>query len=166
MQRIGCSLILKATGVEVLALGMGPVDFDVPGELTQIRGGADVGWQNDTHKLVERWQTGAPPNQWCSQTGQTVAFDGTKTVVTLLFSAVADIVPQSITMMQARLALNATGQLAAINGLIAGGSVPVQLMWEYSGVLDRQNVSLLAVAALAGLTSADVDNLFRAASVL
>ena len=80
------------------------------------------------------------------------------------------VVPQEVTMRQARLALHAAGKLAAVNAAIAGLPDPPKtaalIEWEYSSTVrrDSQFVSLLGPAI--GLDAAGLDALFIAAAKL
>lgn len=79
-------------------------------------------------------------------------------------------VPQEVSMRQARLALNAAGKLAAVATAIAGMAEPAKtnmlIWWEYSGTVQRGQPLVAQLGAAIGLTSADVDDLFRAAILL
>lgn len=82
----------------------------------------------------------------------------------------AVIVPQSITMCQARLALLAASLIASVNSAIANLTGPTaaaaQTQWEYSTLVHRNDVLVLSMAAALGLTSAQLDALFIAGALL
>lgn len=107
----------------------------------------------------------APP-EWCSKTGETVEVQADKVVVTNLYASSPDIVPPSVSMRQARLALLQAGKLDAVNAVVAAADPATQLSWEYSATVERANPIIAALAEGLGMTSADLDNLFRAASAL
>lgn len=81
------------------------------------------------------------------------------------------VVPQAITMRQARLALLGAGKLAGVDAAIA--AIPdqatkqaAQIEWEFSNELQRHNPFVLMLAPALGLTSAQVDALFIAGQAL
>ena len=77
-------------------------------------------------------------------------------------------VPPEVTMRQARLALHAAGLLnnvaTAINGLTEPAKTQAQIEWEYSNSLVRSNPFVATLGGALGLTSAQIDDLFIAAS--
>lgn len=80
-------------------------------------------------------------------------------------------VPDRVTMRQARLALLGAGLLDAVEPALASIPDPVQrqgaeITWEYSTEVQRNNALIGALASGLGLSSADVDNLFRVAATL
>lgn len=76
-------------------------------------------------------------------------------------------VPGSITPLQARRALRAAGLTAAVEAAVAAsGDANVQDAWEYAIEFRRDDPMLAAIAKAIGMTDAQVDELFRAASVL
>lgn len=75
-------------------------------------------------------------------------------------------VPHSITPRQARIALLAAGLLDQVETMVAASSREIQITWEFSLQIDRSSPLVDAMAASAGLTSAQVDDLFRSAAVL
>lgn len=75
-------------------------------------------------------------------------------------------VPRSVTARQARLALNAAGLLDDVDAAIAASPREVQLTWEYATEIERDNPILAQVAAGFGLTSEQMDDLFRQAATL
>lgn len=80
------------------------------------------------------------------------------------------IIPQEITMRQARLALLDIGLLAnvqtAINTLPEPDKTKAQIEWEYSNALQRGNPFVTTLGTALGLSSDDIDNLFITASRL
>ncbi len=78
-------------------------------------------------------------------------------------------VPQSVTVRQARLALLRAGLLDAVDAAIAAIPDPVQrtaaqIEWEYATVIERNSPLVTSLAAGLGLTAADIEALFEAAS--
>ncbi len=79
------------------------------------------------------------------------------------------VVPQSVTMRQARLALLQIGKLDAVSAALAAIPDPAQrtaaqIEWEYAAVIERNSPLVTSLAAGLGLTAADIDALFEAAS--
>lgn len=79
-------------------------------------------------------------------------------------------VPATITMRQARLALLGAGLLASVGAAIDALPSPTkeaaQVEWEYSNEVQRRNGFVEQLAPALGLTSAQIDDLFRAAAQL
>jgi len=74
------------------------------------------------------------------------------------------IVPNSVTMRQARLALLAAGKLsqvdAAINSLPEPQRSEAKIEWEYSGEVLRNKPFVQSLGAALGLSNDDLDALF------
>jgi hypothetical protein len=85
-------------------------------------------------------------------------------------AAEADVVPQQVTMRQARLALLGAGKLAAVNAAINALPEPQKsaalITWDYSSVVQRHNGLIPSMAAALGMTEAQIDALFKAAAAL
>ena len=104
--------------------------------------------------------------KWCSKIDDIVNITETQVVVTPVYSETPDIVPDLVSMRQARLALLQTGKLAEINSLISTQDEAVQLSWDYSSVVERNNNLIENLSSQIGLTSGELDDLFRLASSL
>ena len=80
------------------------------------------------------------------------------------------VVPPSVTMRQARLALLGAGLLddidAAINALPSPQKEAARIEWEYSQDVQRHNGFVSVLAPLLGLTEAQTDALFLVAEGL
>ena len=80
------------------------------------------------------------------------------------------IVPQEITMRQARLVLLEHDLLAnvqvAINSLPEPNKTKAQIEWDYSSVLQRNNLFVTLLGTALGLTDVDIDNLFIEGSTM
>ena len=77
-------------------------------------------------------------------------------------------IPQSVTMRQARLALLGAGLLDDVDTAIAAIPDPVQrkaaqIEWEYANTVERQSAFVQQLAAGLGMTDAQLDDLFIAA---
>ena len=82
---------------------------------------------------------------------------------------IVPVVPQSVTMRQARLALLGAGLLDDVYAAIAAIPDPVQrkaaqIEWEYAAVIERNSPLVTSLAAGLGLTATDIDALFETAS--
>lgn len=80
------------------------------------------------------------------------------------------LVPQSVTMRQARLALLQAGLLGSVNAAIAALPSPhkeaATIEWEYSQTVERNRPFVLTLGAALNLTSAQLDALFVQAATL
>lgn len=74
--------------------------------------------------------------------------------------------PQTVTILQIRLALLAAGLLDQLEAFVATQDRAVQLGWEYALEFQRGDQTLVAMAAAFGLTPDQIDELFRAAAAL
>ena len=85
-------------------------------------------------------------------------------------AALIPVVPQSVTMRQARLALLGAGKLvgvtAAINALPSPQKEAAQIEWEYSQTVERNRGFVLLLSAALGLTDAQLDAIFVTAARL
>ncbi len=81
--------------------------------------------------------------------------------------AVPTIIPKSITMRQARLALLAVNLLATVAEAIATGTDEVlKVEWEYASEVRRDWVNLINMATSLGMTEEQLDDLFIKGSKL
>jgi hypothetical protein len=73
----------------------------------------------------------------------------------------------SVTRFQARAALLSAGLLETVEAAIAGsGDALLKLAWADALTFERASPTIAAMSASLGLTGAQVDDLFRAASVI
>lgn len=97
-----------------------------------------------------------------AQTGEVTERD-----LTTQEEAAAQSVPESVTRFQARQALKAAGLLGTVDAAVAAsGNVAIQDAWAEALNFKRQSPSILAMAAALNLTSAQLDDLFRAAAAV
>jgi hypothetical protein len=75
-------------------------------------------------------------------------------------------VPTIITMRQARIALSRAGLLDEVEVLVTAIGGEAQIVWEYSSEVQRLNPLVGIVAAQAGWTTIQVDDLFTTAATL
>ena len=73
-------------------------------------------------------------------------------------------VPTIVTMSQAQLALLAAGHLDAVEAAVETMPREAQILWRKANTVVRDDPLLIELAALLGLTEADVDALFVAGS--
>ena len=118
--------------------------------------------------VIDGWQivdVSLPGDFTCS--GYT--WDGTQ-VVKKPPVVVPPVVPQQVTMRQARLALLAAGKLSSVDAAIAALSSPqkeeAQIEWEYSSMVDRNRPFVSMLAPALSLTDSDIDQLFITAATL
>ena len=80
------------------------------------------------------------------------------------------IVPESVTMRQARLALHSAGLLAGVDAAIASLSEPAKtatkIEWEYAQTVDRASGLVPQMATALGMTERQIDDLFTLAGTL
>lgn len=80
------------------------------------------------------------------------------------------VVPQKVTMRQARIALHRAGLLASVDSAIASLPEPqrteAQIEWEYSQEVQRHNGFVAILAPILGLDDAALDALFTLADTL
>lgn len=170
MDQIGYSLVDTGTKAEIQHWGEpGAAIGSVPAQINLSNGdfvcGASPGPISDTLVLVPRMLVANPPGPLFAITGSTVTYDGTQVIVTLTYASTPT-VPQTVTLLQARLALRQAGLITAVNALVQAAAPNVQDMWEYSATIQRNNPQLLALAAqlTPPLTSDQIDALFVAAA--
>lgn len=68
-----------------------------------------------------------------------------------------------VSMRQARMALNAAGLLLQVNNYISMRGVAAYIEWEYATEVRRDSQLINEFAAAAGMTSEQIDDLFRQA---
>lgn len=76
-------------------------------------------------------------------------------------------VPDVVTMRQARLALLQNNMLSTIDNAVANGiDEAMKIEWEYATEVRRDWPSLIALTASIGITSKQLDDLFRLANTI
>lgn len=75
-------------------------------------------------------------------------------------------VPSTVRSGQLILALDMLGKLAPVDAAVAAIGGISQRLWDRASVFDRDNKMLIYAASQAGMTSADVDAVFRLADTL
>lgn len=73
-------------------------------------------------------------------------------------------VPSSVPAVNAKLALAQTGHLSTVKAIIAQADEAAQIWWEAATVFQRDHPMVVNFGAALGLTSAQIDDLFRLAA--
>lgn len=76
------------------------------------------------------------------------------------------VVPQKISIAQARLALLSAGMLDDVNGGVVAFGQAAQIEWEYRTTVHRNNALVIAMKELLNWTDEQMDDLFILASNL
>lgn len=91
----------------------------------------------------------------------TSAFDGTSVIVKPSYGPPA--VPQTVSGLQAKVALSRAGLLTSVQNWINTQSAEVQLEWNTASTFERDSALITRGAAALNLTQQQVDDLFRTA---
>lgn len=77
-------------------------------------------------------------------------------------------VPQTVTRFQALAALHLAGKLTAVQAIMAAPETPVlaKLAWDNALSFERNSPTLASLAAMLGMTDADLDALFTQAATI
>lgn len=77
-------------------------------------------------------------------------------------------VPQNVTRFQALAALHLAGKLTAVQAIMAAPETPIlaKLAWDNALSFERNSPTLASLAAVLGMTDADLDALFTAAATI
>lgn len=118
------------------------------------------------YKLVKRFLVDEKPGFWYVHTSSTVSFDGKDVVETFVYPAQPNIVPQSVTPLQFRRALNQLNMRTSIENYVNTLDADSKDAWEYATVFERNDPIISSAATALNKTSAEVDELFRLASTL
>lgn len=86
--------------------------------------------------------------------------------VATFFAANPGPVPQSVSAFQAKAALLNAGLMPQVTTAVNAASQIVQLAWAQAETFDRNDSTIAALATALGLSSAQVDNLFRQAALI
>jgi hypothetical protein len=170
MEQIGYSLI-DVSGNEVSAFGDTKGAFASAPEPLVLPNGDAVhcvrpGDQYGEWRFVERWMLDEPPSRWHAPRERSIAFDGSKVIVTVLYEDIASIVPQSVTPRQARLALYAAGLLDNVEAAVKAAGGSLQIEWEFALEVQRYSPFIASLGSSLGLSASQIDDLFRVASTL
>ena len=78
----------------------------------------------------------------------------------------APVIPSTVSMRQARLALLQVDLLDEVETAIANGTRADQITWEYATEVNRSDTLVVNLSAALGLTEQQLDDLFLLASTL
>jgi len=76
------------------------------------------------------------------------------------------LVPDRVTPRQIRLALNASGLRPTVESAVAAGNQDLKDWWEYALDIERNNALIVSMSEQLGMTSEQVDDLFKLAATL
>lgn len=76
------------------------------------------------------------------------------------------VIPSTVSMRQARLALLQSNLLDEVNTAIATGTEADKITWEYATEVNRSDALVANMATALNLTSTDLDDLFTLANTL
>ena len=80
------------------------------------------------------------------------------------YATVATPPPVAVSMLQARLAINAAGLRSKVDAALSAASQDVQDYWNLSPTIERSHPIVAQICAALGLTDAQMDQLFKAAA--
>lgn len=117
------------------------------------------------------------PNVYLSSIGASVPLGGAGVLSQDLraWLATASDVPQyvapaadvtTVTPAQAKVALFNAGLLDRVDAALVGSYRPIQIYWEAASSFERSHPYIQGIAALLGLSDAEVDTLFAQAALL
>lgn len=118
------------------------------------------------YKLVKRQLVNEKPSEWHRPISSTLLFDGTDVVETYVYPEEPNVVPQSVTPIQFRKALNQLNIRNEVDNYVSTLDQDSKDAWEYATSFDRGNPILAAAAVALNKTTKEVDDLFRLASTL
>lgn len=136
-----------------------PIPFEPGDGYAAVAATEQPAFNRYTHKAVESAPTHVG-DVWTQQWE----------VVALTPEEAAAMVPQAVTMRQARLALLGAGLLSQVDAAIASLPSPQKeaaaIEWEYAQEVQRHNGLVPAMAQALGMTEAQLDDLFMQAATL
>lgn len=75
-------------------------------------------------------------------------------------------IPQIVSRMQAKMALNNAGLLSSVESAVAVADVATQIYWAEASEFHRDHPTLIAMTQALGMSSDQVDDLFTAAGAI
>lgn len=135
------------------------VGDDLTLDATAARG---TGWEDFTTTTANAaLVTGTPPATWI---GGAYSFDGANWAIV---NQALIPVPQAVSRFQALAALSNAGLLTQAQNAVAASTNPlVPLAWNNAQTFDRNSTTVATLGAALGLTGAQIDSLFIAASAI
>jgi hypothetical protein len=170
MEQIGYSLI-DAGGNEITAYGNIKGQLPSPPAIINLPNHdrvhcPAVGGQYQSWRLVERWLDDEPPSPWHNAIGRSIAFDGSKTIVTVAYEETPSIVPVGLTAQELQLELLRIGKLDEIEAAMAAAGGTIKIGWKKATAIERSDALATAIAEALGYDSKQMDELFRQAASL
>ena len=77
-----------------------------------------------------------------------------------------NLVPQAVSMRQARLALLAAGSLDNVTAAVTAAGQAAQIQWDYASEIRRDSPLIVQLTPALGMTAAQIDSLFIQAATL
>lgn len=118
------------------------------------------------YKLVKRQLVNEKPSEWHRPISSTLLFDGTDVVETYVYPEEPNVVPQSVSPIQFRKALNQLNIRNEVDNYVGTLDQDSKDAWEYATSFDRGNPIILEATVALNKTTKEVDDLFRLASTL
>jgi len=118
------------------------------------------------YTLVKRFLVNESPGQWFRETSSVVEFNGTDVIETYVYPETPNVVPQSVTPLQFRRALNQLNLRTEIEQYVQTLDADSKDAWEYATVFERNNTIITNAAQVLNKTTEEVDDLFRLASTM
>ncbi len=117
-------------------------------------------------RLVDIITVDNRPSQWHNILRKDVTYDsGTQRItITVVYESSPSIVPTSITIRQAKIAISRAGKLAEVKAAIASLDEETKINWDDALEFSRSSAIILSIASTLGYNSNQIDNLFRTAS--
>lgn len=118
------------------------------------------------YKLVKRFLVDKNPGIWYDHTSSTVEFDGIDVIETYVYPTNPNVVPQSVSPLQFRKALNQMNMRTIIEDYIKTLDTDSKDAWDYAISFERNNPIITSAAKALNKTTEEVDDLFRLSSTL
>ena len=141
-----------------------PRRLDLPGPI--IVHAPALGPQPGGHRLVECHEANPDPGDGSVAASYAQVYDEVADRV-MRTSTWVLLVPQEVTIFQARAALRAAGLFTAAEAAITAlQNVEATDAWSRASVVTRTSALVNSLGPQLGLTDAEIDNLFRSAAVI
>lgn len=118
------------------------------------------------YKLVKRFVENNPPSSLYSCIERKITFNNGDTLETYVYPDKPNLVPESVTPLQLRKALNKLKLRETVDDYIKALDQDSQDSWEYATIIMRNNSLINDASVFLKKSQEDVDELFRLASTL
>lgn len=118
------------------------------------------------YKLVKRYLVDEKPGIWYDHISSTVDFNGTDVVETYIYSEEPNKVPQIVSPLQFRRALNQLNMRTMIEDYVKTLDGDSKDAWEYATQIERNNPMVFNAAKDLNVPDNQIDNVFRLAGTL